>query len=325
MNSIVPVVESELSVLKNRLALLKEELSSVKEAIKQSKDKVPRKSKAKSGSVKTTSNPSIPPLEEEVRQSLMENEWSAFSISEWLEIHFQEIKCSNPLLPLFIKKVNSNFDNPKCGGRTITSSIKPTLKKWADSTALLQDTTTQTHTFIAIAAMYAIVDARVLALKGTPTPTPTPTPKVVTFSNGSMTVEGENDDVDIPIDDSNTSQSDPNETDEIDDLVQSLDTLTLKPESVPPLSEVEYDSELNHEDDEDTDELMSHTFIDLFQGHEMDCLSHPGFTTTSKINGRSTMIIISFNGTRLASSLKNKWTYTESAEIPLAMISSEDV
>jgi hypothetical protein len=69
---------------------------------------------------------------------------------------------------------------------------------------------------------------------------------------------------------------------------------------------------------------MSNTFNDLFKGREMDCLAYTGFTSTSKMNGRIPMLIISYNGVRLATSVKNKWTYTDTAEIPFVMIENPD-
>jgi hypothetical protein len=376
--------DADLTTLKSRLDILKEEVHMIKVEMKRLKNEKPKKSgvpRSEKSKSKKSSNPSVPNLSQVQRTELLSIEWSASGIRDWLEFYFKDSPdiLSEALLKKFLSKVNSTFDNPKCGVRTISGSLKPSLKKWANhiiSDSLEEET--RDHILVAISSMYAIVDARISSLKTDTTNTspstrsnkdhahssssPLSISKVVTFSNGSMTIPM-NEDEDSqsqfdPIDDSLSIPMELKEISSVDDLSSSMASLSITPinpikpilslqlpssfinETVPSAEfKIELDDEpeedeedeedeiVNEDDNEEDSDFMTNSFTEHFKGHEMDCLSYEGFTSTSKMNGRTNMLIILFNKVRVAACIKNKWTYTESADIPLGMIenSSEDV
>jgi hypothetical protein len=330
---------SDLVTLKSRLDILKEEMHQVKVEMKRLKLEKPVKTKAVRSVVSSKSktksksipDSSIPSLSETQRDELLSIVWTASGIYDWIKYYFKDniSYVSESIVERFLSKVNSTFDTPKCGYRTISGSLKPALKKWADSALLLPEET-RDHTLVAIASMYVIIDHRILSLRSNIPSSPPSSPsssiiessiassKIVTFSTDTTIMNLKKD------------LSKDLEPEDISSLSSSMATLTLKPpDSFPPDQVINTEEEIeepdseNDEDDQlpsEEDDFMSSTFIEKFKGCEMDCLAFSGFTSTSKMNGRINMIIISYNGNRMATSVKNKWTYTESAEIPFAMI-----
>ena len=75
--------------------------------------------------------------------------------------------------------------------------------------------------------------------------------------------------------------------------------------------------------DDQSEDITTKTFSELFKGRETDCLTMDGFTSRNSKRGKITMIFISYNNQPMASynPSNKRWVYGDNAEIPLAMIS----
>jgi hypothetical protein len=351
---------NDLATLKARLSSVKEEKKSIEEEIKIAKQLAKTNKTAKPEkaprSVSKTKQPAKPlcVLTQEDLETISAKEWTSCLISEWVNAQFPDSidpeESNDPWPQVFLKKVCQHFDEPKSGDRTINTTIKPTLTKWTKYVTELPESTQRDEVLYRITFVSEIINQRRDFLKRERSSdievgsnkSQQPVKRAVTFTDGSMTNVDEKDADSSQLISAMSSLSisqdyTEHENEEILSLPLSQNPIETRPvlSLCLPLTTEEFHESSNEKeegedippepsDEDSTQEYLTTSFVEGFKGREMECLDLDGFTSRNSVNGKNTMLIISYHSIRLATCVKGRWTYTDDANTPLAMLIPED-
>ena len=351
-------IKSRLVQLKKEQDELKGEMKRAKEQAKIEKEqaKLAKQSEKPSKASRSTRTSSDKPKSKSKSASQLTSdqlavvvsvEWTSALITKWTKENLDNP--TDSYLKDFLKKISIHYDQPKCGDRTITSAIKPSLTKWAADVSSEEDEDLRDSTLHKIQILTGIVDLRRDALKLARS-NAIPTEETEPSLSQSIHSQEENDMMSSQVITSSQIEAD-NEEDLLS-LSHSLSNLTLTPSTTePPVfpirsltlthssptitleepieeEEEEEDAEdaEEEEEEEDAPRMLNTTksFRDLFSRNVMECTEFTEFVIRKAGTTRCPVTKVLYKNNIIASSTKDKWVFNVLANIPLSEINEPD-
>ena len=337
-----------IETIKTRLAELKKEQDELKAEMKRAKEqaklaKLAKQSEKPTKASRSTRISSEKPksksktayqLTSEQLSVVVSTEWTSALITKWTKANFDNT--TDSYLKDFLKKISIHFDEPKCGDRTITSAIKPSLTKWAADVSSKEDEDLRDAILHKIQILTGIVDFRRDALKLARSNAIT-TEETEHSLSPSIHSQEEHDNMSSHL--MSSSQEEHDDDDDVFSISQTLSTLTLTPAiSVTPIRsltlptptitlEEHLEEEEEEEDNEEEEESnapseldTTKTFRELFSENVMSCSEFSEFVIRKTGTTKCPVTKIVYKNNILASSSKHRWVYNDLADIPLSDI-----